>query len=82
MNELWPFPGDAISEVLKNSRYCYVVESNATGQLARLIRQETGIKVNGMILRYDGRPITPAYIVEELKKEKNRSWSASPTIQV
>jgi len=69
MNELWPFPGDAVSEILKNAKYSYVVESNATGQLARLIRQETGHKLSGMILRYDGRPITPDFIIKELKKE-------------
>jgi len=66
--ELWPFPGDDTLKVLEKSKKSYVVESNATGQLARLIRQETGKKVTGTILKYDGRPFTPAYIVQELKK--------------
>jgi 2-oxoglutarate ferredoxin oxidoreductase subunit alpha len=46
-----------------------VVESNATGQLAHLIRAETGKEVTGSILKFDGRPITPIFIVEKLKKE-------------
>jgi len=46
-----------------------VIENNATGQLAHLIRAETGIKVSGTILKFDGRPFSPDYIVRELKKE-------------
>ncbi|GAF95505.1 unnamed protein product, partial [marine sediment metagenome] len=33
------------------------------------IRSETGKKVTGKILKFDGRPFTPALIVGELKKE-------------
>ena len=69
LNELWPFPMRAVSEVLDGAHRSFVVESNATGQLAHLIRAETGKKVTGSILKFDGRPITPAFIVEKLKKE-------------
>jgi 2-oxoglutarate ferredoxin oxidoreductase subunit alpha len=43
------------------------VEGNATGQLARLIRRETGFHIEDMILRYDGLPITPEFILRALK---------------
>lgn len=69
ISEIWPFPSKAVVGILDNAKRTYAVESNATGQFARLIRAETGREVNGKILRYDGRPITPAYIVEHLKKE-------------
>jgi 2-oxoglutarate ferredoxin oxidoreductase subunit alpha len=69
LNELWPFPAEAVSNVVDRSSRSFVVESNATGQLARLIRSETGKKVTGKILKFDGRPFTPALIVGELKKE-------------
>jgi 2-oxoglutarate ferredoxin oxidoreductase subunit alpha len=67
--ELWPFPAEAATAVLDNSHFSYVVENNATGQLARLIRAETGKEVSGRILKFDGRPFTPAQIVEQVKKE-------------
>jgi 2-oxoglutarate ferredoxin oxidoreductase subunit alpha len=68
-NELWPFPVEEASDALTNARYSYVIENNATGQLARLIEMETGKKPSGRILKYDGRPFTPAYIVQEVRKE-------------
>jgi 2-oxoglutarate ferredoxin oxidoreductase subunit alpha len=69
LNELWPFPAEAVSDVLNTAHNSYVVESNATGQLARLIKAETGKDVSGRILKFDGRPFTPAYIAEEVRKE-------------
>jgi 2-oxoglutarate/2-oxoacid ferredoxin oxidoreductase subunit alpha len=69
LNELWPFPGEAVAEIIDKAKRSYVIENNATGQLARLIRTETGLKVSGNILKYDGRPFTPAEIVKAVKKE-------------
>ena len=69
LNELWPFPAEEVSAVLDQASRSFVVENNATGQLACLMRSETGKKVTGKILKFDGRPFTPALIVGELKKE-------------
>ena len=69
LNELWPFPAGAVADAIGKANATYVIESNATGQLARLIRMETGKDVTGKILRYDGRPFTPEYIAEAVKKE-------------
>ena len=69
LNELWPFPAEAVTAALDGTRQSFVVENNATGQLARLIRAESGNKVTGSILKFDGRPFTPTLIVSELKKE-------------
>jgi 2-oxoglutarate ferredoxin oxidoreductase subunit alpha len=69
LNELWPFPAEAVTDILATTSYSYVIESNATGQLARLIKAETGKDVSGRILKFDGRPFTPAGIVEAVKKE-------------
>ena len=35
-----------------------------TGQFARLIRRETGFHIADTVLRYDGLPLTPEYILE------------------
>lgn len=69
LSEIWPFPTKAVSSVLNNSTKSVIVESNATAQMASLIRQETGHKVNGSILKFDGRPFSPQEIVDRLKKE-------------
>ncbi len=69
LNELWPFPTEAVTDALDNAHNSYVIENNATGQLAHLIQAETGKKVGGKILKYDGRPFTPAYITGEVRKE-------------
>jgi 2-oxoglutarate ferredoxin oxidoreductase subunit alpha len=69
LNELWPFPAEAVNGAIEKAENSYVIESNATGQLARLIKAETGRDVTGRILKFDGRPLTPTYIVEAVKKE-------------
>ena len=69
---LWPFPAEAVENALSGCRECYVIENNATGQLARLIQEQTGKKINGTILKYDGRPFDPAQIADEIKGERGK----------
>jgi len=68
LSEIWPFPVEAVSNELKISDNSISVESNSTGQMAHLIRAETGVEVDKKILRFDGRPITPQYIVREFER--------------
>ena len=42
------------------------VEANATAQMATLLRSQTGAFIAGTILRYDGRALTPEYILAHL----------------
>lgn len=74
LHEVWPFPSKEVADVLNKVKTCYVVEGNASGQMARLIRAETGIAVSGKILKYDGRPFTPAYIAEKVRKGEVSTW--------
>jgi 2-oxoglutarate ferredoxin oxidoreductase subunit alpha len=69
LNELWPFPTKAVVDAVGSARNSYVVENNATGQVAQLIKTQTGYDVTGRILKFDGRPFTPAYIAEAVRKE-------------
>ncbi len=68
-SEIWPFPAEAASLSLRGAKKTFAVENNATGQFAHLLRAETGHQVTGSILKFDGRPFTPAYILRQLKKE-------------
>lgn len=69
LGQVCPFPAEAVSSALRNRARSIVIENNATGQLASLIRRETGHKVDGTMLKFDGRPFSPQRIVEQLKKE-------------
>ncbi len=61
-SQLWPFPGKAAAVLKKAGRFL-MVEQNATAQLGRVIRMETGLSAAGAVLKYDGRPLYPNDIV-------------------
>jgi 2-oxoglutarate ferredoxin oxidoreductase subunit alpha len=69
LNELWPFPAQSVANIIDKASRCYVVENNATGQLARLIRQETGKNMDNRILKFDGRPFSPERIIAGLRRD-------------
>ncbi|MBI4839022.1 MAG: hypothetical protein HY806_07795 [Nitrospirae bacterium] len=52
--------------VLNNAKLTICIENNATGQLARLMRAETGYEFKNKINRYDGRPFTTDELIGEL----------------
>ncbi len=68
--QVWPFPSQRVSEILGAAQRVIGVEQNFAAQLAGLIRQETGIHIRENILRYDGRPFTPNYILRCLEEER------------
>jgi 2-oxoglutarate ferredoxin oxidoreductase subunit alpha len=68
LSEIWPFPAEPVAEQLKQVKLSLSVENDATGQMAHLIRAETGIKVDAKILRFDGRPMTSEFILREFDK--------------
>jgi 2-oxoglutarate ferredoxin oxidoreductase subunit alpha len=61
-SQVWPLIPEQFLPYLQEAKQVVVVEGNATGQFAGLIRRETGFQIPKMILRYDGLPITPEYI--------------------
>ena len=54
---LWPFPIEQFQRALSGVKKLVCVESNATGQLTRLMKM-LGFNVDGQILKYDGRPFS------------------------
>ncbi|MCG6917879.1 MAG: 2-oxoacid:acceptor oxidoreductase subunit alpha [Deltaproteobacteria bacterium] len=65
-SQVWPLVPHQFLGVLRGAGEVVCVEGNAFGQLARLIRRETGFDVHRRVLRYDGLPITPEFIIREL----------------
>ena len=72
INWLSPFPSEALTEMLSNSKYILNVECNYTGQMAKLINEKTDIKINENFLKYDGRQIYPEEIVELVNKLRSK----------
>jgi 2-oxoglutarate ferredoxin oxidoreductase subunit alpha len=65
-SQVWPLVPEQFMEYLERAREVVCIEGNAFGQLARLIRRETGFQAKNRILRYDGLPLTPEWILLKL----------------
>jgi 2-oxoglutarate ferredoxin oxidoreductase subunit alpha len=63
INWMNPFPAEEVAKVLNGSDHVLDIEANYNGQLAELIRKETGIEITDRLLKYDGRP----FYTEEIK---------------
>jgi 2-oxoglutarate ferredoxin oxidoreductase subunit alpha len=57
-SEIWPLPDYSFPA----NKQFWTVETNATGQLARLLRSEYNVMFEGSIHRYDGFPLTAEFI--------------------
>ncbi len=57
-----------IQETQKAGGKVVVVENNSTGQLGRLIREKTGIKIEDRILKYDSRPFNSDKLKNQIEK--------------
>ncbi|ABR47421.1 pyruvate flavodoxin/ferredoxin oxidoreductase domain protein [Alkaliphilus metalliredigens QYMF] len=67
--DLWPLPTKELEKYASQSKRIINVEQNYTGQLARLIRQETGIQCSHSILKFDGRQLSGQEITNRVIKE-------------
>ena len=63
-SQVWPLDAGT-AEYLTKARKTIIVEGNATGQLAKLIKQTTGCKIDHKILNYSGL----TFSVEQLQRE-------------
>ncbi|MFH1116368.1 MAG: 2-oxoacid:acceptor oxidoreductase subunit alpha [Pseudomonadota bacterium] len=68
LTQVWPLPAEDLLRHLRSAHLVACVEGNATGQLAGLIRRETGFAIHRNILQYDGRPIMPEWILREIDR--------------
>jgi len=66
LSQVWPIAPDTVLGHLQKAREVICIESNATGQMARLIRRETGFHISRKILRYDGLPLTPEFVLRQI----------------
>ncbi|MEC0373483.1 2-oxoacid:acceptor oxidoreductase subunit alpha [Paenibacillus chibensis] len=71
---LHPFPAEAVKSYVEQAKKVIVLEHNATGQLADLIKLHAGggDKITS-VLKYDGNPFLPSIVAEECRKVSQAS---------
>ena len=64
-----PFPADELKPLLQSAKKVIVIEHNATGQLASLVKMNAGYgeKIESL-LKYDGNPFLPGDIHQQCKE--------------
>lgn len=70
LSQVWPFPAKELNQILKNAKNILTVENNAGAQLAKLIKRESEVRVDGSILKFDGRPFDLDYLSERIRELK------------
>ncbi len=65
-NHLWPFP-NGLNNFLSGYTKLISIENNETHQLARLLRQETGITIHQQFGQDLGRPLDPIKLIYQIK---------------
>ena len=67
IRNLWPFQSAAVTQLLQSAKQTLIVECNYSGQLAKLIRMETGITLNFRLAKYDGEPFVPSQVISAVQ---------------
>jgi len=67
VKQVYPLPQQT-TEFLSRAEKTVMIEGNATGQLAKLVKLRTGFEFEHKILKYNGLAFSVEEIVEEVKK--------------
>lgn len=65
--QIYPFHKE-VAEYLEKAEDVIIFENNAQGQMANLIKLETGFEIQEKILKYDGMPFSVEDVEENLKE--------------
>ena len=63
-----PFHSKEVKELLSKCKKKVSVEVNFTSVMAKFIKMETGVSMDGHVNRYDGEPLEPDYIIERVNQ--------------
>ncbi|MFB5603200.1 MAG: transketolase C-terminal domain-containing protein, partial [Candidatus Nitrosomaritimum aestuariumsis] len=63
-----PFPSEIVKSLLQNSKTIIDIESNHSGQLGKIFKQNVATEIDYFILKYTGRGMTSTEIYDSLKK--------------
>ncbi len=65
--QVYPFH-KSVAEYLEKADDVIILENNAQGQLANLIKLETGLEIQEKFLKYDGMPFSVEEVEERIRK--------------
>ncbi len=65
---LSPLPSDDLKRLLERAKRRACIENNYSGQFAGLVREQTGIAMDHLILKFNGRPITRDEVYHSVKE--------------
>ena len=63
---VWPMDTDRAGAILRKRERLVGVETNYSGQFCDHLASHTGVHIEERILKYDGRPMTPNFIIQVL----------------
>ena len=63
-----PFPSEIVKSLIKDTKTIIDIESNHSGQLGKIFKQNVTREIDYFILKYTGRGMTSTEIYESLKK--------------
>ncbi len=66
--DIWPLPVKLLKEKAQKASKLINVEQNATGQLASVISEVTGLFCDASVLKYDGRAMDSNYIYTRVRE--------------
>jgi 2-oxoglutarate ferredoxin oxidoreductase subunit alpha len=72
-----PFPTEEVVRALSRSKKLVDIEMNYSGQFAGLLREKTGISVDHLIVKYNGRPMSCEEIYDTIKQISPSSTRAN-----
>jgi 2-oxoglutarate ferredoxin oxidoreductase subunit alpha len=75
-----PLPADDIAEILRRAQITIGVEMNYSAQFAGIVREQTGIALQHLMVKYNGRPISRDEIVEGVKNIVTKKTTARKVV--
>ncbi|MBN1170062.1 2-oxoacid:acceptor oxidoreductase subunit alpha [Candidatus Micrarchaeota archaeon] len=79
---IYPLDEEKVKKILGKAKKLIMVENNSTAQFAGILRRYTGIEMDFNLLKYDGRPVYPEQIVEEVEKLKKAGFRGNKNITI
>lgn len=65
-----PFPTEAVRNFIQNAKHVVNVECNYTAHMGGIIAENTGIRIQDNLLKYDGRPFYIEEIIQKVESIK------------
>ncbi len=69
-SDVYPLREDVLPSEIRAGAELIGVENNATGQFCRLLKLETGIRIEKRILKFDGRPFSAQELIGRIEEER------------